>query len=163
MYADDSNVIVQADNTEGLFKHGNSAAETMSGWCLSNGLKLNTTKSCIVQFATKNRTIDYSILVRTEEKSIANACNTKFLGIYLDQKLTWSAHVEYILPKLSSYCYLIRNIRDTVCNDILKLLYFGLAQATLSYGIIYWGQSSEAKSVFIAQKKILETWQGSDL
>ena len=155
LYADDSNIIVHGGNPEELAARGNTTVKVMSEWCKRNGLILNTEKTIFVQFGTKNKKIDYNLLIRTEKKSIEGVMSTKFLGVHIDQKLTWSAHIESMLPKLSSYCYLIRNIRDTVSMDVVRLLYFGLVQATMAYGIAYWGLASEVQQVFTSQKKII--------
>ena len=132
----------------------------MSIWCNNNGINLNSSKSVAMQFYTKNTNINSSLLVKVEGKSIANVTSTKFLGIHIDQKLTWSVHIENIVSKLSSYCFVIRNIRGTVSNDVLKLLYFGLVQSTISYGIIYWGQAHDAFKIFTTQKKIIRYMMG---
>lgn len=37
----------------------------------------------------------------------------KFLGIILDQKLTWESHAVYVVAKISLTGYLIKQLRDT--------------------------------------------------
>ena len=155
LYADDSNVIVKGSGIAEIAEKSNAAAQAMTTWCDLNGLNLNTKKSLAVEFAPKNKTINYSVLIKTEDRSIENFDSTKFLGVHLDQKLTWSIHISSLLSKLSSYSFLIRSIRDTVSMDTLRLLYFGLVQSTISYGIIYWGNAHDSSAVFIAQKKII--------
>lgn len=52
---------------------------------------------------------------------------------------------------------MIRNLRETVSFDVLRMLYFGLVQSVLQYGLIFWGSSSHFGKAFIAQKRILRT------
>ena len=160
IYADDSNVILRGKTPEELTNRGNEVVGRMSDWCVNNGIKLNSKKTIAVQFGPKNRKIDYSLLIKIENKSIEEAANTKFLGVFLDQKLTWNPHIEALLPKLSSHCFLMRNIRSTVSQEILRLTYFGLVQSSITYGLIHWGQASDAVQVFRAQKKIIRVMAG---
>lgn len=160
MYADDTNVIVSGKCVNEIFTKSNDCITTMSNWCKNNGINLNSSKSMAMQFCTKNKNINSSLLLKAEGKSIANVTSTKFLGIYIDQKLTWSIHIENIVSKLSSYCFIIRNIKGTVSNEVLKLLYFGLIQSTISYGIIYWGQAHDALQIFTMQKKVIRYMLG---
>ena len=54
--------------------------------------------------------------------------------------------------------YIIIHLRDTVTYDILKLLYFGLVQSVLQYGIIFWGSSSHINKAFTVQKWFCDVW-----
>jgi hypothetical protein len=48
--------------------------------------------------------------------------NIKFLGIIVDNTLTWKSHVKMITPKLSVACFVLRAIKPFVSQDTLKLL-----------------------------------------
>ena len=51
-------------------------------------------------FVTKNSSsIDFDII--HGNKKIANVYNTKFLGLILDNTLSWRTHIDIITPKLS--------------------------------------------------------------
>jgi len=50
--------------------------------------------------------------------------NTKFLGLELDKNISWKDHVQKILPKLSSACYLARRIYPCCKSNTLKMIYF---------------------------------------
>jgi hypothetical protein len=52
-----------------------------------------------MQFVTKNSSlIDFNITVGN--KKIVNIWNTKFLGLKLDNTLSWKTHIDAIIPKL---------------------------------------------------------------
>ncbi|KAJ8963510.1 hypothetical protein NQ317_010575, partial [Molorchus minor] len=86
------------------------------------------------------------------QRSIEQATSTKFLGVGIDQKMTWEYHITQVASKLSTACFFLRQ-QDTVSLDILKLAYFGLVQSTLNYGLMFWGNSSHMHKAFIIQKK----------
>jgi len=49
---------------------------------------------------------------------ITGTNNTKFLGSELDKNISWKNHVQKIIPKLSSACYLVRRMCPC-CNSVL--------------------------------------------
>ena len=64
---------------------------------------------------------------------------TKFLGIIIDQHLTWKSHIDYIVPKISKMIGTLRTIRFFVNQPLLKVLYNSFIYPYLHYGIIGWG------------------------
>lgn len=138
----------------------NESVREFASWCAFNGLTLNSSKSFFMRFLPKNATNDRSLLIRANQQSIAQVESIKFLGIHLDQKMTWEKHVEDLTGKLSKSCFVLRYLKNTVSPEILKLAYFGLVQSNLSYGLIFWGNSSHAHRVFVIQKKIIRCMAG---
>jgi hypothetical protein len=56
---------------------------------------------------------------------------------------------------MSSACYALRNIKYLVSFETLRQIYYAHVHSIVSYGIIFWGGSCNARKVFILQKKIL--------
>lgn len=160
IYADDTSVLVTGESEPELNGLVGSVVRAMTAWCRQNGLTLNITKSVVLQFYPKNRTISSSILVRSEGRTVRSVPCTGFLGVMLDQKLTWSEHIGKLVTKLSGYLFLVRNIRRTVTADVLRLLYFGLVQSSIAYGLIHWGLAHEATRIFVIQKKLIRCMYG---
>lgn len=155
IYADDTNVLIWGESREQLVARAKETILIMSEWCKNNGLKINADKTIFVQFYTKNVTIDSTLLLRLEGKSVINSCVTRFLGLSLDQKLTWSSHIGGVLARLSSCAFLMKNLKGIVSSSVLRMIYFGVVQSILSYGITLWGGASEANKILVAQKKII--------
>ena len=57
----------------------------------------------------------------------------------IDDKLTWSKHIDYIHFKLSRSLYAINRSRYLVTPKYLKAFYDSLVHPCLSYGIALWG------------------------
>lgn len=79
---------------------------------------------------------------------------TKFLGIYIDKNLCWNTHVDHVCKKISSGIFLLRLMKDICSEEALKIVYYGVVQPHLSYGIIFWGSCAEIRllRVFVLQK-----------
>ena len=79
----------------------------------------------------------------------------KFLGLAIDETLSWNQHIEQVLNKMCNACYALMNIKRIVQIDMLRVTYFAHIHSVISYGIIFWGSSSCANKLFIFQKKII--------
>jgi hypothetical protein len=95
------------------------------------------------------------MVIKYDQKSIATDTETKFLGLIIDDTLSWNQHIYYIINKLSAACYAIRNIKYTVMIETLRLIYFARVHSVVSHGIMFWGSASLAQKVFIMQKRII--------
>lgn len=155
LYADDTNMLMCHNCIEQIVINSNNASQEMSRYCNENGLNLNINKTCYMRFLPKNVVTNYDLYLKISNKSIQSTTATKFLGVTLDQKLTWKMHINTVCSKLSTICYIIRNLRDTVGINTLKTLYYGLVQSHLQYGLIFWGNSPYFNRAFQHQKKVI--------
>jgi hypothetical protein len=94
-------------------------------------------------FRQKNEpTLD--INVACDDNLITTVPKIKFLGIYIHDSINWSCHIEYIIPKLSSSCYVMRSIRQFISSNTLKTVDYSYFNAIMSYGLPLWGNSPHA-------------------
>jgi hypothetical protein len=110
-----------------------------------------------MQFVTKNNSL-IDLYSTRENKKIANICNTKFLGITLENTLTLKSNIDTIIPKLSLTCFAIKAVRLFLFKESLKMAYYSYFHSIMTYGIIFWGNSYYTKKVLrlqIKKKKLL--------
>lgn len=160
IYADDTSKIVAQNKLPLSIKTANSAAEEFARWCENSGLAINISKTVFMVFQQKNISYDYCPLIRVNNKSIEQVNMFKYLGLTIDQKLIWEAHIENLVTKMSCMCFVIKQIRGTVSLHVLKLIYYGLVQSILSYGLPFWGNSVHTIKVFKQQKKVIRCLAG---
>jgi len=84
---------------------------------------------------------------------IKEVTNINFLGLELDNYISWKNHVTKILPKLSRACYAVRAMYPISCMNTLKMIYFAYFHSIINYGIIFWGNSTECKKVLLGPKE----------
>jgi hypothetical protein len=109
----------------------------MIEWFSANKLVLNLEKTNVMKFVTNN--LPYCALtIGHKDKCIEEAVNLKFLGIQIDNHLSWKNHIDQIIPKLSAACYMVRQMYYICNNDTLKSIYFAYFHSIVNYGIIFW-------------------------
>jgi hypothetical protein len=96
-----------------------------------------------------------------DDKTIEEVETTKFLGQQIDSNLNWETHIQYIIPNLSSACFAMMTVTSLMKTETLKLVYFAYFHSIMSYGIIFWANSTESKKVFYIQNRIIRIIAGA--
>jgi len=76
-----------------------------------------------VEFRTKNY-YQVKTKVKYEHKNISNSTETKFLGLIINETLSWNQHIDEIATKLCSACYALRNLKHIVPQSTLRTIYY---------------------------------------
>ena len=72
-----------------------------------------------------NKRSDYTTLtLKIDNKEISMVKKTKFLGVYIDDKLNWKDHILYISSKIARGLGLMIKARKYLDKPILRTLYF---------------------------------------
>ena len=154
LFADDTSIIVKSHTPKDFQTNMVEAFDSANKWFKVNSLSINVKKTHYIPFKTKNKpTLDINIVC--DNKSITPATDIKFLGIYLQDSTNWSCHIEYIIPKLSSACYVMRSIRPIMPINTLKIVYYSHFNTIITYGLPFWGNSPHITKIFEMQKQII--------
>jgi len=153
--------IILADDTSILFAHSNPTDFNkniyivfinLNKWLRANQLSLNFKKTNYVHFTTK-RNMSVNLKIGFNNNFITNISYTKFLGVTMNNTLSWNNHIDLIIKKLSNACYIIRHAKTYMSASSLKVIYYAFFHSVMNYGIIFWGSSSHSSIIFRIQKK----------
>jgi hypothetical protein len=129
-------------------------------WFHLDFLSLNISKTYFIQFSSKNLN-DPDINIIYENDYITKVKDINFLGININNTLSWKTHTDKILPTLSSACFAMRTVKPFMSPQMLKAIYYAHFYSIISYGIIFWGHTTPSARVFRSQKKIIRIMTGS--
>ena len=161
LFADDTSIIATDTNLRDFHIKANQMFQNVNTWFRTNLLTLNLTKTKYLEFRSKN-CYNNKTHINYGQECIPHTPMNKFLGLTLDDTLSWKLHLEQVLNKICTACYALRNIKHVVPMDTLRIIYFAHIHSIISYGIIFRGSSSYANKVFILQKKLWELYQTLD-
>jgi hypothetical protein len=114
LFANDTSILVKGSNLKYFQSNMFNTFNCVNKWFKINLLSININKTHCIQFETKNKPTT-NINIVCNNQPITTLSNIKFLGIYINDSMNWSRrHVEYIIPKLSSACYIMRRIKSYV-------------------------------------------------
>ena len=151
MYADDTSIIVTSPNLETLQEQNDKIFQDVNKWFKVNQLALNYNKTQYLQFNTKN-SMDYTLKLNFKGNYVKNSPQTKFLGLTIDDTLSWKAHIDHIMSKLNTACFVVRMIQPIMSSETLRMVYFAYVHPILSFGIIFWGNQPHGEKIFKKQK-----------
>ena len=142
-YADDTTLFLSLNandlnqyETEQISLHINKVNE----WLMLNKLSLNIKKSkCMAFHTAKKRFINPNISIGDQNLEFVQ--NFNYLGIIIDNNLSWKSHISHISHKISKTTGIIRRLKHSLPQNILKMIYESLIQTYLHYGTLCWGYS----------------------
>lgn len=156
-FADDTAVLAVDDNIEDVTNKLQRTMNKLSSWTECWRIKLNETKSTHITFSYK-RIVPYPVVVNNQ--ILPHAKEVKYLGMTLDARLRWKAHVKKKREELGIkyrklYWLLGRNSELSVENKIL--VYKQILKPIWTYGIQLWGCTKKSNTTIIQnfQNKVL--------
>ena len=160
-FADDTTLYISHSNINTLFSIANEQLQNLFTWFCANKLCLNESKTKYIVIRPSHMRPDLTELNisinGTQLNRIGNDCNEKsckFLGIHIDEHLTWKHHINHIFRKVSYALFSLRQVKRALPPDCLQTLYYALVHSHFTYGIIAWGNSN-LKSLFTLQKRAI--------
>jgi hypothetical protein len=90
-YADDTALLTASNDSIVAPRHLQHHLNLLQQWYSKWKIKINQTKSVLVTFTNKRIICPQVIINNTQ---IPVQTEVKYLGLYLDQKLTWQKHVK---------------------------------------------------------------------
>jgi hypothetical protein len=84
----------------------------------------------------------------------------KFLGIVMESSCTWKVHIVQLLPKLCKACFVMRVIKPIMSTETQTIVYYSYFHSLMTYGIIFWGNSSCSMQIFRTQKRVIRVMSG---
>ena len=141
MYADDTEIDAACcpAEVETLEQQLNNDLCKLNDYLNANRLNTNIPKCQFMKIGTHqvlNKCEDIKITIKDQQ--LDSKTSFKYLGMIIDQNLNWDAHIDYIVPKISTKIGIIRSLRRTLPVDTLKLLFNAIVLPHFDYvDIIY--------------------------
>ena len=69
---------------------------------------------------------DDDFQIKVDDTALEQCVTYKYLGVLLDEKLSWKPHVEHICNKISKVCGIFSKLRHATSFHLLKQVYHAL-------------------------------------
>ena len=159
MFADDTNLFYSDTNIKTLFETVNKELNKLSEWFACNKLSLNTAKTKYTFFHKLSQRDNIPLVLPTltiNNNIIKRENSTKFLGVLIDENLTWQSHIHYIENKISKNIGLLYKAKFLLNQKCLKSIYFSFIHSYINYANIAWASTTQTKlkKLFRCQKHV---------
>ena len=154
-FADDTTLIFSCNSFIQLKNTLESETKKVVEWLEANKLILNISKTNVMMFSFKKDVPKLSLMIG--DKEIHEKSVTKFLGVQVDNKLTWKAHITHICSKITKSIAILRLVRSIFPKNILKMIYMSLIYTYINYCNLIWGPADPINviALFLLQKKAI--------
>ena len=157
MFADDTSMLIHGKDVSLLEQEMNRELCKVTTWLKVNKLSLNITKTHSMLFSNSPKCSGRKNLIGIDGIIIETVNCTNFLGVIVDNKLTWTQHINELCNKVAKGIGIIRNVCYILNRKTLVNLYYTFIFPYLSHCNIVWGRAANVhlSRIFLLQKKIL--------
>ena len=149
MFADDTNITISGSSLADLEQETNSELLNLHCWLKANKLSVNVAKTEFMVIGSRQKLLAEShneINIKLEDQVISNVDHAKSLGLIIDNRLSWSNHVNELCKKVTSAIGALRRIRPLISQSTAVLVYNSLIQPHFDYCSLVWDGLSDQLS-----------------
>ena len=136
----------------------NSDIIQLSNWFLANKLSINVKKSNFMIFKPRQNWQKIDLKIEINSYRIEQVREVVFLGVILDEHISWKPHISHIASKISKSIGIIQ-FRSSfyLSKRALPTLYYSLVLPCIQYCILVSGStySSKLNRIALLQKRIV--------
>ena len=173
LFADDTNIFITGRDEDEAYKKAQIVLDEVQQYMFSNQLHINLTKSLFMHFRPNLSHSDRLTCARARIEKTLKLSNfklkkvtkVKFLGVMIDDELSWEAQVDFLKDKLLSAIVIIKRIKKFIPESEYTNLYNSLFKSHIGYCISSWGGISKYKldKIFSIQKRCVRLLFGKEL
>ena len=138
LFADDTSTFLISKDIQELENIYNKELSYVTDWLNANKLTLNVNKSNLIPFKNAKKTAK-TLNIKIKGEQIEEKKYTKYLGILIDNKLSWNYHVKHANLKISKGIGILTKLRRYLSKNVLRTLFYALVQPHIDYGLLVWG------------------------
>ena len=157
LYADDTVLFISDKSLHNIKSYMNLDLEKLNNWLKLNHLTLSISKSKFMIIGSSHRLnkID-SISFKVDNMDLDEVCSFKYLGIVINNRLTWEDHVDQMFSKINKKLGLLKRIRYCLPLGARLLFFNSYVLPLFDYADIVWaGWGDRGNSTLMLQLQSL--------
>lgn len=167
-FADDTALFFSGKTWDDVFTNAQIGFNRVQSWLKNNVLTLNTDKTKYIAFALKANLLPpntFTITAHSCAQQRSCSCpliertdSIRYLGIIIDQVLTFKPHISVLVSRLRKVIYVFRTLRNIADRNTIRMVYYAICQSLIEYCITSWGGVAKTNlmDVEVAQRAILK-------
>ena len=140
MYADDTHLTFASNNMKDIEFYLNQDLANVNQWLIANKLTLNQSKTEFMLIGSRQRlrTFQSAPNLTINGTPIKQVSQAKSLGVYVDENLSWTTHINEITKKIASGIGALKRLRPFVPVNTLMTIFNSLVQPHFNYCCEVW-------------------------
>ena len=158
LFADDVAITASGKTKQECERKLQPALDALANWCKDNKVTISTSKTVCCLYTKDNKEKNGNSVpnLTINGCTVQHEVAPKFLGVYIDQGLTFKAHASHIAGKASKRNKILRALSARKWGQktkTLKALHQGYTQAAIDHGIGAWGIMASQSTLETVSKK----------
>ena len=144
LFADDTAAFESDYDLEIAMHKTKENLSMLMSWLKANKLTLNIPKTCFSIYHSSHKPVDdkYNTILLNNE-IIKRVQNTVYLGMTIDETLSWNVHVQKLIQSLSKYFGIFNRLKNHIPKHLKRQVLFSYIYSRVSYGIEVYGCCSQ--------------------
>ena len=144
MYADDTSIYHSSKDIMQLNTALNEELWRLDRWLQGNTVSLTIAKTRPMLIATKQKekyltASNQALKLSIREEIVEVVCHSKYLGVQIDENLTWKNQIKSVTEKASRAIGFLKYAKHFLPEAIVKTLYTSIVEPHFQYCCSVWG------------------------
>ena len=143
-FADDTFISLASKIIKTIETVMNYELKLASQWMKLNKLSLNKDKTKLIIFHSRFKSMNANLSIKVDKFKLVPVDHVKYLGIYLDNHLSWGFHINQLSKRLSQANGILAKLCHNAPHKTVLLVYHAIFYSHLNYhGCSIWGLSCD--------------------
>lgn len=89
----------------------------------------------------KSKVKDANCCIMVNQVRVTRSSVVKYLGIDIDEQMSWTDHVKNLATKIRSYCPVFYNMRKVLKRDVMIIVYKAVVDCHVAYCNVVWAST----------------------
>ena len=122
-------IVLLVDNAlTSVIVKDNAELSKLSLWFRVNRLSLNVKKTNFILFRTMNKHMTQNVKIHIDGVDMSRVTTTKFVGVIINETLTWNDHMKLIYSNISKSIEIIQRVSYNLSTSVLLSLYYTMVR-----------------------------------
>jgi hypothetical protein len=156
LYADDSTLYESGLEVCEIQNKLQSNINNIVDWCVINNMSVHPLKTKCMLIGSRHKLKNTSNLYLTiNDNALENVTVQKLLGVFIDNKLNWHAHIDYVCKNLNRKISLLKHVLYFLTDDMKTIFYNSYLLPIFDYCCVLWGKDNKnyINKINILQKR----------
>ena len=148
MFVDDTNLFFSHNDINILFEKMNKELTNVSNWFNANKLSLYVKKTKFSFFHKSSKKDNIPLRLpnlNINGFTIERESSIKFLGVLIDETVTWRDHIHTVENKIGKNIELLHQGKHYLDDNCLEQIYFAYIHGYLNYANIAWASTHKTE------------------
>ena len=147
LFADDTTIYIVSDSLSSIQASLQLCLDLTNLWLQRKGLKINASKTKSMLIHSSRKMVDGSLTIRIDDSSVEQVWCYKFLGVVVNDTLTWVDHIDIVCKKVSRNPNLLCHLSWFLPQSLLLLFLKSYILSHFDYCDVVWFRCTKSESL----------------